>query len=137
MSLRIPASTVLALGVLAGGLIAVAAVQAAQYGGNLAQERLTTQQRTQSQNQLRSDQLSGDALQRERLMTQQRSQTQQMLRDGSGPSGTAAQHQFQNQYQFQNQQRQQLQSQPRYSPGSAIPGGSGSGARMGTGGGRR
>jgi hypothetical protein len=129
MKCRIPASTVLALGVLAGGLLAVAAVQAAQYGGNLTQERLMTQQRTQ--NQLRSDQLSNEALQWERLMNQQRIQSQQMLRGGAGPSGSVYQHQF------QNQQRQQLQFQPQWSQGAGMPGGSGSGARMGTGGGRR
>jgi hypothetical protein len=90
-----------------------------------------TQQRTQPQSQLRSDQLSSEALQRERLMSQQRIQSQQMLRDGTGPSGSALQNQF------QSQQRQQLQFQPRSSQGSGIPGGSGSGAKMGSRGGRR
>jgi hypothetical protein len=130
MNLRIPTSTAVALGLLAGGLLAVASVKA-QSSGTLTQERLMAQQRTQTQNQLRSDQLSTGALQQERLMSQQRIQSQQMLRDGSGPSGSA----FQNQ--LQNQQRQQLQFQQRPSQGSGIPGGSGSGTRMGARGGRR
>jgi hypothetical protein len=124
MKLRIPTSTAVALGLLAGGLLAVASVKA-QSGGTL------TQQRTQSQNQLRSDQLSPGALQQERLMSQERIQSQQMLRDGAGPSGSAYQNQL------QNQQRQQLQFQQRPSQGSGIPGGSASGTRMGTRGGRR
>ncbi len=97
MKLRIPTSTAVALGLLAGGLLAVASVKA-QSGGTL------TQQRTQSQNQLRSDQLSPGALQQERLMSQERIQSQQMLRDGAGPSGSAYQNQL------QNQQRQRWSS---------------------------
>jgi hypothetical protein len=74
---------------------------------------------------------SSGTLTQERLMTQQRIQSQQMLRDGTGASGSALQNQF------QNQQRQQLQFQPRASQGTGIPGGSGSGAKMGNRGGRR
>ena len=131
MKLRILTSPIVALGVIAGGLLAVASVQA-QSSGTWAQDRLMTQQRTQTQSQLRSDQLSTGALQQERLMSQQRIQSQQMLRDGTGSSSGSA---FQNQ--LQNQQRQQLQFQPRSAQGTGIPGGLGSGARMGGMGGRR
>lgn len=103
MKLRIPTSTTLALGVMAGGLLAVATAQS-QPSGTLSQDR---------------------------LMTQQRIHSQQQLRDGTGPSASA----FQNQ--FQNQQRQKLQFQPSSSQRTGIPGGSSGGARIGTRGGSR
>lgn len=121
---RTHTSTLVALGVLAGGLLAVASVQAQQGSAANAPERLTTQQRTQTQ--LRNDQLSPEALQRERVRTE--TQSRQRLQPGADPVGAAPK----SQYQYQNQNRHQYQyQQPGAVQGFGSPSGGGGGSRMG------